>query len=101
VLATLSKINPQGKEEKAPWYSSCPKCQKKVVGDESSGFNCDSCGWSGNECKYRYILPCVANDAGGAPAPSKSKVALLVEATAGHRQLIRLPPKARGGPPHS
>jgi len=66
VLATLSKINPQGKDEKAPWYSSCPKCQKKVIGDESSGFNCDSCGWSGGECLYRYILPMVVNDGGGA-----------------------------------
>ena len=64
----------------------------------SAGF-CVTSDATGTVKLFNY--PCVANDAGGAPAPSKSKVALLVEATAGHRQLIRLPPKARGGPPHS
>ena len=24
--------------------------------DESSGFNCESCGWRGDACSYRYIL---------------------------------------------
>ena len=45
------------------WYASCPKCNKKVIGDEASGHNCESCGWSGAECNYRYILPMVVMDA--------------------------------------
>ena len=47
------------------WYSSCPKCNKKCVGDEQSGHNCESCGWSGQECSYRYIAPLQFFDAAG------------------------------------
>ena len=47
------------------WYSSCPKCNKKVVGDEASGHSCENCGWSGPECTYRYILPLMTLDATG------------------------------------
>ena len=45
------------------WYASCPKCAKKVIGDQSSGHSCENCGWSGAECTYRYILPLVVVDA--------------------------------------
>ena len=47
------------------WYASCPKCNKKVLGDEASSFSCENCGWSGGECAYRYILPLVVVDADG------------------------------------
>lgn len=47
------------------WYASCPKCNKKVVGDETNGCNCESCGWSGTDCSYRYMLALVAVDASG------------------------------------
>lgn len=52
-------------EERMMWYSSCPKCNKKVVGDAASGHSCENCGWSGQECSYRYILPVVCLDADG------------------------------------
>jgi len=35
------------------------------VGDETSGHTCESCGWSGAECSYRYIVPLVLLDADG------------------------------------
>ena len=44
------------------WYGACPKCNKKVVGDDTSGHNCESCGWSGAECTYRYIMPLMCVD---------------------------------------
>ena len=55
----------QGQEERLMWYGACPKCNKKVVGDEASGHSCENCGWSGAECTYRYILPLQAVDASG------------------------------------
>jgi len=55
----------QSGEERTPWYSACPKCNKKVVGDSASGHNCESCGWSGAEPVYRYILPVAFTDADG------------------------------------
>lgn len=64
VHATLTKINPSTKSESSIWYSSCPSCQRKVVGEDGSGFNCEKCGWSGAHCVYRYMLPCVACDGG-------------------------------------
>ena len=54
-----------GSEERAMWYGACPKCNKKVVGDEASGHSCENCGWSGPECTYRYILPLMTLDATG------------------------------------
>ena len=64
VHATLTKINPSTKSEATIWYASCPTCQRKVVGEDSCGFNCEKCGWSGAACVYRYMLPCVACDGG-------------------------------------
>ena len=61
---TLSGPTGQG-EERFLWYASCPKCSKKVVGDETSGHNCESCGWSGAQCAYRYICPLMMVDADG------------------------------------
>jgi replication factor A1 len=52
-------------EERSIWYGACPKCNKKVVGDDASGHSCENCGWSGAECAYRYILPIVVLDAEG------------------------------------
>ena len=52
-------------EERFMWYSSCPKCNKKCVGDEQSGHNCENCGWNGAECSYRYIAPLQFFDADG------------------------------------
>jgi replication factor A1 len=49
-------------EEKPMWFSSCPKCTKKVLGDDASGYSCENCGWSGAECSYRYLLPLVLVD---------------------------------------
>ena len=46
-------------------YASCPKCTKKVVGDEVNGCNCEACGWSGTECSYRYMCALVAMDSTG------------------------------------
>jgi len=64
VVATITKINPSTKSEATIWYSSCPTCQRKVVGEDGCGFNCEKCGWSGEACVYRYILPLVACDGG-------------------------------------
>lgn len=64
VLATVTKINPSTKSEASIWYASCPSCQRKVVGEDGSGFNCEKCGWAGEACVYRYMLPCVACDGG-------------------------------------
>jgi replication factor A1 len=64
ILATITKINPSTKSEQSIWYSSCPTCQRKVVGEDGSGFNCEKCGWAGEACVYRYMLPCVACDGG-------------------------------------
>ena len=64
VLATITKINPSTKSEQCIWYSSCPTCQRKVVGEDGCGFNCEKCGWAGEVCVYRYMLPCVACDGG-------------------------------------
>jgi replication factor A1 len=55
VRSFVSKVSP-GKEERPIWFTCCPKCSKKVIGDEASGFNCENCGWSGAEASYRYIL---------------------------------------------
>lgn len=63
VRSYISKINPR--DETPMWFSSCPKCSKKAVGDDTSGYNCESCGWSGEECSYRYLLQLVAVDASG------------------------------------
>eukprot|EP00900_Chrysochromulina_parva_P016781 jgi/Chrpa1/25103/Chrysochromulina_OHIO_Genome00014025-RA len=65
VVSKLLLSSSQGGEEKPAWYSACPKCNKKVVGDETSGHTCESCGWSGAECSYRYIVPLVLLDAEG------------------------------------
>ena len=62
---TLAGPGRDGGDERFMWYSSCPKCNKKVVGDEMSGFNCESCGWAGDECAYRYIAPLQILDADG------------------------------------
>ena len=70
----------QGGEDKPMWYSSCPKCNKKVIGDEASGHSCENCGWSGAECSYRYILPLVLLDGDGsiiATAFNEQGIALL------------------------
>lgn len=64
ILATITKINPSTKSEQSIWYSSCPTCQRKVVGEDGCGFNCEKCGWAGEACVYRYMLPCVACDGG-------------------------------------
>ena len=55
----------QGQEERPMWYGACPKCNKKVVGDEGTGFSCENCGWSGAEATYRYILTLMAVDSTG------------------------------------
>jgi len=64
IRATISRVSPSSKQEERPiWYSSCTKCSRKVVGDEGSGFSCESCGWSGAQCTYRYILSLAVSDA--------------------------------------
>ena len=58
--AYVSKVltgGAQGQDERPLWYSACPKCSKKVVGDEQSGHSCESCGWSGAECTYTPPRP--------------------------------------------
>lgn len=62
---TLAGPGRDGGDERLMWYSSCPKCNKKVVGDEMSGHNCENCGWHGAECAYRYIAPLQILDADG------------------------------------
>jgi len=37
-------------------YAGCSKCNKKAIGDDSSGFSCESCGWSGDAATYRFIV---------------------------------------------
>jgi len=58
VRCYLSRLQPaRGNEEPKPaWYAACNKCQKKLMGDEQSGFTCEACNWSGSEANYRYIL---------------------------------------------
>lgn len=63
VRCYVSRINPR--EDSPMWYASCPKCNKKVIGDEVNGCNCENCGWSGHDCAYRYMLAVVAVDATG------------------------------------
>jgi len=63
VRSYISRVNPR--EESAMWYASCPKCNKKVIGDEASGHSCENCGWSGAECTYRYIVPVILLDGEG------------------------------------
>ncbi|KAL1530907.1 hypothetical protein AB1Y20_001798 [Prymnesium parvum] len=63
VRSYVSRINPR--EESPMWYSSCPKCNKKVASDGTSICTCEACGWSGDECSYRYMLALVAVDASG------------------------------------
>jgi len=63
VRGFISRLNPSRDDSRAIWYSSCPKCSKKVVGDESSGWNCESCGWRGDVCSWRYILQVALMDA--------------------------------------
>ena len=64
-FSKLTNGGGQGGEERSIWYSSCPKCNKKVVGDDASGYNCENCGWAGQEAMARYILPLMAVDPEG------------------------------------
>lgn len=50
-----SKGGPGG-EERPLWFAACTKCGKKALGEESSGFSCEACGWSGDTASYRYIV---------------------------------------------
>ena len=59
----ISKLNPS-RDDAPMWFSSCPKCSKKAV-EGSSGYNCENCGWQGEECAYRYLLQLVCIDASG------------------------------------
>jgi len=54
-----------GGDDRPLWYASCPKCSKKVVGDDSIGHSCENCGWSGGEPSYRYILAAMVVDREG------------------------------------
>ncbi len=54
-----------GSDDKPIWYAACPKCTKKAVGDDASGFSCENCGWSGNDAAYRYIVPLILIDSSG------------------------------------
>jgi replication factor A1 len=67
VRCAISRINPAGKgaEARPIWYASCVKCSKKVVGADDSGWSCESCGWSGAKCAYRYIMQMVVMDSTG------------------------------------
>ena len=64
-IKSLAGPGQNGGDERFMWYSSCPKCNKKCVGDEQSGHNCEACGWSGQECSYRYIAPLQFFDSAG------------------------------------
>lgn len=39
----------EGSEAKWPWYYGCTRCQKKVTGDELSGFVCPGCSHTMND----------------------------------------------------
>lgn len=62
VRAGIAKINPTRND--APiYYPSCPKCTKKVI--EGAEYHCESCGWQGSACNYRYVLSMIIEDASG------------------------------------
>ena len=52
-------------EERPIWYSACPKCNKKAIGEYGAGWSCESCGWSGDACTHRYIVAVQLIDASG------------------------------------
>lgn len=47
------------------WFAACAKCGKKALGDETSGYNCENCGWNGPTPGYRYVLSLAVQDATG------------------------------------
>ncbi len=51
--------------ERPPWYTACPKCNKKVSEAQAGEWACDSCGWRGDKAEKRYILSLLAADASG------------------------------------
>ena len=64
--AYLTRVG--GVKQDAPlWFAACGggKCGKKAIGDESSGYNCESCGWSGTEPTWRFILNLTLADGTG------------------------------------
>ncbi|XP_076951291.1 replication protein A 70 kDa DNA-binding subunit B-like [Bidens hawaiensis] len=38
------------------YYRACKSCNKKVTGDEGTGYSCQSCKKTPAECNLRYIL---------------------------------------------
>lgn len=44
------------------WYAACPKCSRKLHGDEGAGWSCESCSTSVADADFRYILSAVACD---------------------------------------
>jgi len=66
VSKVLTNKGGQSGEERPIWFASCTKCGKKAVGDDSTGFSCEACGWSGQAATYRYVVALLLEDASAA-----------------------------------
>ncbi|KAG8461269.1 hypothetical protein KFE25_002458 [Diacronema lutheri] len=52
-------------ENRPLWYAACPKCSRKLHGDEAAGWSCEACSTSMADADFRFILSAVACDRSG------------------------------------
>lgn len=55
----------QTNEGRPLWYAACPGCSRKLSGDESTSWRCESCAKPCEQADYRYILSAMALDHSG------------------------------------
>lgn len=69
VVATITLIG----RNRDPYYPSCPKCKKKVTGDDAQSWQCEACQWSGPACVRRYMARLQIADEEGTCATGKRR----------------------------
>jgi replication factor A1 len=50
------------KHDNQVFYNACHKCNRKVQGDDSKGWNCENCREHYEKCAHKYILSLSAAD---------------------------------------
>lgn len=65
VRTWIARVAANNRAETPCWYAACVKCSKKALGDDTSGFSCEACGWSGPQPQHRYILSLAIQDSTG------------------------------------